>query len=115
MDSLRTSLHLALALTLTSLTCGLGALCAGMGESCCCIVEDGGSPCQEMSGGHGAPISPEQDATFASGDWFSVAVLEAAPAVTAPDAAAALPMARSARVPAAAATPLFLSHCAFLC
>ena len=114
METLRTALHLALALTLTSLTCGLGALCAGMGDDCCCTMEGGGSPCQEMSGDD-TPVSPEQEATFASGERFSVAVVEAAPAATGDGVAPALGEARAARAPAAAGAPLFLSHCAFLC
>ncbi len=114
MEILRASLHLALALTLTSLTCGLGAFCASMGESCCCVTEDGGSPCQEMSGDD-APMSPEQDATLASGERSPVAVVEAAPGSTGDGTANAPRRVGGSQAPAAAPTPLFLSHCAFLC
>lgn len=114
MDAVRAFLHLALALILTSLTCGIGAACASMDERCCCMMEDGASPCTEMSGGSDAPVSPAPASTIESSDRFSVAVVEASPAAglgaTASDSDAS-----ASPAPDAAPTPLYLSHCAFLC
>ncbi len=110
----QTSLHLALALSLVSLTCGLGALCADMVEECCCMVE-GSSPCTEVTGGDDAPVTPEPTSTIASGERFSVAILDASPVGTSPGASASAHNGRASRLPPAAVTPLYLSHCAFLC
>ncbi len=107
-------MHLTLALALVSLTCGLGALCAGMGEDCCCIVADGGSPCTEMSGGNDAPTSPDQQATIDSGERLSVAVVDAAPPAS-PGVSATAADGRAPRAAPGAANPLYLSHCALLC
>ena len=115
MASLRPLLHLALALILTSLTCGLGALCAGMGEECCCMMEDGSSPCTEISDGNDAPVTPEPVSTLESGERFSVAVMDASAAGTALGDSESPRRARAQQAVAAAATPLYLSHCAFLC
>ncbi len=114
MNVLRISLHLALVLGLTSLTCGIGAACAAMGETCCCMMEDGSSPCTEVSGG-GEPVSPEPATTLDSGERFSVAVVEATPLATSPGASASLPDGRALEAVPVSGTPLYLSHCAFLC
>ncbi len=115
MADLRPVLHFALALILTSLTCGVGALCAGMDEECCCMTEDGSSPCTEVSGGNDAPVTPEPASTLESGERFSVAIVEAAPIGTSAGNSESSRGGRAAQAPAAAATPLYLSHCAFLC
>ncbi len=115
MNVLRTSLHLALVLALTSLTCGIGAACAAMGETCCCMMEDGGSPCTEVSGGGDAPVSPEPASALDSGERFSVAVVDAAPFAAGPGASASLPNGTRRLAAPTAPTPLYLSHCAFLC
>ncbi len=115
MANLRPPLHLFLALTLVSLTCGLGALCASMGEDCCCMMEDGGSPCTEVSGGNDAPATPEPAASIESGDRFSVAIVDALPIGASPGASASAQDGRALQAAPAAPTPLYLSHCAFLC
>ncbi len=114
MSALRLPFHLALALTLVSLTCGLGALCADMGEECCCMTADGSSPCTEMSGGKDMPVSPDQQATIDSGERFSIAVVDAAP-LSSPGASTPARDSRAPQAAPAASTPLYLSHCAFLC
>ncbi len=111
----RTSLHLALALTLVSLTCGLGAACAAMGETCCCMMEDGSSPCTEVSGGGDTPVSPEPASTLETGERFSVAIVDPAPPGTGPEVSASQPDRRALEAALAPGAPLFLSHCAFLC
>ncbi len=115
MTTLRPLLHLALALSLVSLTCGIGAVCAEMGESCCCMTDDGGSPCTEMSGGRDAPIDPEPAASIESSERFSVAIVDAAPLVARQGATAQTMEGRILGAARAAPTPLYLSHCAFLC
>ena len=112
------ALHLALVLTLLSLTCDLGAVCAlaGIEGECCCPMkmEGGSSPCMDMSGDD-APDAHDPEAAIDSGERFSVAVLDVAPSpVAAGDPSATAGAARS-HAPLAASTPLFLSHCAFLC
>ncbi len=115
MNVLRTSLHLALALTLVSLTCGIGAACAAMGETCCCMMEGGASPCTEVSGGGDMPVGPEPASVLDSGERFSVAIVEASPLGPSSGASASAPDGRASRLAPAAPTPLYLSHCAFLC
>ncbi len=115
MNPLRTSLHLALVLALTSLTCGIGAACAAMGETCCCMMEDGGSPCTEVSGGGDAPAAPAPASAVDSGERFSVAIADATPLGSSPGATASAPDGRARQVTPAASAPLYLSHCAFLC
>ena len=115
MASFRPLLHVALALTLTSLTCGLGALCAGMGEECCCMMEDGSSPCTEVSGGNDAPVTPEPASTLGSGERFSVAIVDASPMAASSGDSQSPRIGRDQRATSAAPTPLYLSHCAFLC
>ncbi len=114
MANLRPTLHLALALALVSLTCGLGAACASMEESCCCMMADGSSPCTEVSGGSDGPAAPEPASTIESGKRFSVAVVDASPAALSPGTPA-LPAGGRAAAAAAATVPLYLSHCALLC
>lgn len=115
----RTFLHLALALTLLSLTCDFGAVCAfaGMEGECCCpmMMESGGSPCTEMSGDGEAPGAPEPEAAIESGERFAAAVLAVALLPTGPDSLSSPQGAAPAGAPLAAPTPLYLSHCAFLC
>ena len=114
MANLRPPLHLALVLSLVSLTCGIGAACAEMGETCCCMTADGGSPCTEMSGGNDAPTDPEP-AALASSERFSVAIVEASPLTASLDASASTLNARFFEATPAESPPLYLSHCAFLC
>ncbi len=115
----RTHLHLALAVTLLSLTCDLGAVCAfaGMEGECCCPMkmEGGSSPCTEMSGNGDPPDAHEPSATIESGERFAAAVLEAAPLLAAPGSLSSSPGTAPAGATPAAPTPLYLSHCAFLC
>ena len=115
----RTYLHLALAVTLLSLTCDLGAVCAfaGMEGECCCPVkmEGGSSPCTEMSGDGETPGAHEPEAAIESSERFAAAVLDAAPLLAASGDPSLDAGATSALAPLAAPTPLYLSHCAFLC
>ncbi|MCP3959458.1 MAG: hypothetical protein GY719_16535 [bacterium] len=112
----RSSLHVALALFLVSLTCDLGAACAlaEMEGSCCCEQMGAESPCMELSGGDGPSGAPEQ-AAIESGQRFSVAVLDAPLPSPSPDAVSPRFGDSASLEPAAAGTPLYLSHCAFLC
>ncbi len=112
---LRASLHLALALSLVSLTCGLGAFCADMGEDCCCMMENGASPCTEVSGSGDTPAAPEPEAAIESGERFSVAIIDAGPLATSLAVEAPRGGGRAPRTVATAATALYLSHCALLC
>ena len=118
MAKYRICLHLALALTLVSLTCDLGAVCAlaGMEGQCCCPVKmaSGRSPCTDVSGGD-APARHEPDAAVESGERFAAAVLDGAPLPAASGAPFPAPGVALAPALQAAPTPLFLSHCAFLC
>ena len=114
MAGFRSFLHVGLALILLSLTCDLGAVCAfaGLGGDCCCPVE-AGSHC-DVKGGDDSPFGGSPEAAIDSSERFCVAVLE-------PSSAAAT--VRSSELsgrgsltrPAASSTPLYLSHCAFLC
>ena len=117
MSKLRAPLHLAVALILLSLTCDIGAVCAaaGMEGECCCMMADGSTPCTDMSDGDEAPGAAEPAATIDGGQRFPVAVLAARFAELSPGAAPSGPDGRLRLSVDAAATPLFLSHCAFLC
>lgn len=115
METLRTSLHLVLALTLASLTCGISAFCASMGESCCCMTENDGSPCTEMSDSGDAPVSPAPASTIESGERFSIAIVDASPIAASLGGSASSSDRLNAQASLAAPTPLYLSHCAFLC
>lgn len=114
----RTYLHLALAVTLLSLTCDLGAVCAfaGMEGECCCPMkmEGGSSPCMDMSGDD-RPDAHDPEAAIESSERFSAAVLEAAPSIASCGDPTAVTGISLADAPPAAPTPLYLSHCAFLC
>ena len=115
MDALRLPLHLALALALASLTCGIGAACVAMEERCCCMTEDGSSPCTEMSDPDGAPVSPAPVSTLESGERFSVAIVTASPLAASSGVPASTSGRPDTQASPGAPTPLYLSHCAFLC
>ena len=117
MMNARAYLHLAMALILMSLTCDVGAVCAmaSSDEECCCSSEGMSSPCTDMSGDEDAPSGPESAATVGSGERFSQAILAPAPGISPPGAPRPT---LSGRIDLAAAnrtTPLYLSHCSFLC
>ncbi len=117
MAKLRPALHLALALTLASLTCDFGAVCAMAGmDGCCCPVAAGTPPpCTDVSGDRDMPGAQETPAALDAGERFSAAVLDGVPVAAAPGATASPADARAGLGVPAPATPLYLSHCAFLC
>ena len=115
MATLRLPLHVALAFALASLTCGIGAACAAMGERCCCMTEDGSSPCTEMSDRDDAPVSPAPVSALESGERFSVAIVTASPLAASSSVSASISCLPDTQAAPGASTPLYLSHCAFLC
>ncbi len=115
MGKLRTSLHVALALLFVSLTCDPGAACAlaGMAGSC-----TEGAPETGAGGGlSGVAMLPgtfEAGSTAVKGERLAAALLDSEPV------GAGCGLSPAAVLPAplgelAAPTPLYLSHCAFLC
>ncbi len=107
--------NLALALTLALLASGLGGACppvVGEGD-CYCLNEDATAPADVSGDVYFA--APDLNATFESVERSTSAVADASaqptPAPKTP-ASSVLPPRTS---PSAASTPLFLSHCAFLC
>ena len=114
MAKLRTSLHLALVLILVSLTCGAGAGCAIAGGSCGGIVEDSGAPNTGWSGIAIARGVSEPGATAGKGERLTAAVLDAVTAATCSGLSSSS-AAPASPAPPAASTPLYLSHCSFLC
>ncbi len=114
---MRTYLHLAMALILLSLTCDIGAVCAmaDSGSDCCCQMEGMEAPCTDMSGSDDEPGAPEPAATIDSGERFSLAILDATPGVSAPGVLDPASRGRIGPAFTARSTPLYLSHCAFLC
>ncbi len=79
------------------------------------MTDDGTSHCTEMSDTGDAPISPEPASTVESGDRFSVAIVGASPLAASPGASAPTSDGLGAQASPAVPTPLYLSHCAFLC
>lgn len=113
----RAFLHVALAFILMSLTCDFGTVCAMAddGGDCCCATEGMPTPCTDLSGGDEGPATPDPSGTLLTGDRFSVAILAVAPATSAPAASEPATAGRLGPGRAARETPLYLSHCAFLC
>ena len=106
---------LALTLALALATSGLGGACPpAVGESSCSCPGEGAQLPTDVSGG-AAFGAPELAATFESVERSTSAVAGAsiqATLASTPPASSILPP-RTA--PSAASTPLYLSHCAFLC
>ena len=115
METMRPFPYLALTLTLALLTSGLGSACPpAVGEGDCTCPAEGAPPPTDVSG-DAFFSAPELAATFESVERSSAAVAAAsaqsAPAPR-PPASSVLPPRTS---PSAASTPLYISHCAFLC
>ena len=112
MAKLRTALYLALALLFVSLACDPGAVCGLAGSSAEKTPEAGAGG--GLSGVGMQPGVFEATGLSAKGERFAAALLDAAAARTAdglsPSSAPPAPLRQRA-----AATPLYLSHCAFLC
>ncbi len=79
------------------------------------MMADGSSPCTEVSGGSDSPAPPAPASSIESGERFSVAVVDAAPVGARPGDVEPAGNGRALQAAPAASTPLYLSHCAFLC
>ena len=77
-------------------------------------MEGGGSPCMDMTGDD-SPDAHDPEAAIESGERFSAAVLAAAPSPAANGDPSAVTGPAPADAELTAPTPLYLSHCAFLC
>lgn len=108
MATLRNS---ALAFVLAALICGLGgAWTPTAAEECCPTTEGAGADLSEVQV---SPAAPERNKTSASTERLTAASLGGASCETPREAAFRERLGRPAT--RAAATPLYLSHCAFLC
>ncbi len=106
---------LALALSLAALTCGLGGTwtLADVGSSPAPVDA---APVADFSGDFGVPESPELAAAPATGERATASLAGAAPITEHRVELPALGALRPQPVAmAATSTPLYLSHCAFLC
>ncbi len=111
----RVSLYLVLALILVSLTGGPGADCAtSPAGSGCDTVREGASSQGGFSGIAMVPGAPEPVVMADKGERPAPAAPAGATAM-APRLDAADLAFLPAPAPTAAATPLFLRHCSFLC
>ena len=115
--NVRTFLHLAIALTLLSIACDAGAVCAmaGMGGDCCCPMPDRGTPCTDVTGGGDVSGASELAAIIDLGQFFAQAVLCATQEILPPRALEPGRGGPLGPTSETRSTPLYLSHCSYLC